>query len=137
MFVYRVHHKETLEGPYTPTHCSVCKSIGKEISSKHNKNLKQWPAPNPVDTMPARKNVGLSFRSEDWGAFIFGFDSLSKCLAWFKYDIDLLNRCDFVVSQYIVDEKYVQSFTEGKQLAFNVNHAWIRTQYPIIYLGNF
>ena len=132
MFVYRVHHRETLEGPYNPTHCKTCKNIGTKISGKHNNNLKQLPAPEFIDVLQAQKLTNC----KDWNDFIFGFDSLRACFAWFGDDIDLLNKCDFVISQYVVDKKYVQSFTEGKQVGFNVKHAWIKIQFPITYLGN-
>ena len=133
MFVYRVHHRETLEGPYTPKHCHTCKSIGFKISHKHNRNLKQWPVPEAFNIGIARK---LTY-CNDWNDFIFGFDSLKACFAWFGDDIDLLNQCDFVISQYVVDTKYVQSFTEGKQVGFNVKLAWIKTQFTITNLVNF
>lgn len=87
VFMYRVEHKRTKEGPYNSPHCPL-------IFNKYNFNGRKWP-------MPSNRFYNHRLCSR----MVFGFKNHQQLKKWFDEDArTYMHNMGMVVGMYKVTE---------------------------------
>ena len=109
MFVYRVEHKDTKEGPYS--HCTNGRITCSKLYWRHNSYLVGNEKPGFEDER------FHNLKNSD--KYNCGCVTLEKLFTWFDNFVDYLHEMqDFYIVEYKISSKYVRFGRTGKQCAF-------------------
>lgn len=109
MFIYRLEHNITQEGPYTHSHTSILKWTTKNHTYSEN-----TPLPTEDKLNNSNGYLHTKIQSEHQK---FGFKNIKQLLKWFdKEEIENLLKYGFNIVKIKVNEKHVHC--TSKQLVY-------------------